>query len=83
MGHPTSPTVPTLVVSRDVTSSQRREIALVISAPSGTYALTIDVRSRDGIRGISMNGEAAPVDTTAVHEAPDAVLVTTVVRLPG
>jgi hypothetical protein len=140
---PALPTVdlpaPQLAVSRDITTSQGREIALDLSAASGTYALTLDVRSGAGVSSITVDGAAVPEATsgdpasvrvvaysptgnikvevsvpagaavelavasytrgldrtpapgpqarppnltTAVHEVPDAVLVTKVVRLP-
>ena len=134
------PLAPQLAVSSDITTSQGREIALDVSAASGTYALTLDVRSGAGVSSITVNGAPVPEATsgdpasvrvvaysptgnipvevsvptgadvevamasytrgldgtpapglqprppnltTAVHEVPDAVLVTKIVRLPG
>ena len=132
--------VPTASVTADVTTSQRRVVSLAVTAAEGTYALTVDVSSSDGITAIAVNDEPVPqatagaptavqvvafsprasvpvtvtvaagsgVDvtlsaytrglegspatrllprpphlTTALHEVPDAVLVTTTVRLPA
>jgi hypothetical protein len=138
-GFPESLPAPEVAVTRDASSPRGREVALDITAPAGTYSLTLDVRSRDGISGIAVQGKGIPEATagapdsvrvvafsprekvallvtvpagadvelvlngytrgldastvgqleprpptltTAVHEVPDAVLVTTVVRLP-
>jgi hypothetical protein len=132
--------VPEATVTGDVTSSRGRVLTLDATAPAGTYALTIDVRSRDGVMAVAVNGKpvpeatrgapkavqvvafspraSVPVEvtvptgadvelvlssytrgldgapaatllprppdlTTGVHEVPDAVLVTSMVRLAG
>ena len=131
---------PAVAVISDVATAQGRELTVEATAPSGSYALTIDARSGDGIRAIAVNGRDVPAAaagapasvrvvafspqgsipvkvtvpagadvelalgsytlglegspaadlrprptslTTAVHELSDAVLVTTVTRLPG
>ncbi|MDF3044167.1 MAG: hypothetical protein K0R30_395 [Ornithinibacter sp.] len=134
-----SPAAPEVTVIEDTATPGGREVALDVRAPSGCYALTIDIGSEAGIRGVAVNGKilpeattGAPVSvrvvafspqggipltvvvpadadvelalasytrglegspdpqlqprptslTTAVHEVPDAVLVTRVVQLP-
>ena len=124
----------------DVTTAEGRTFSVEITPPAGSYAVTVDARSDDGIRGVAVNGkdvpqatsgaptsvrvaafsppgpiplevtvpagaevelalssytaglDGAPFDqlqprpdslTTAVHEVPDAVLVTTLVELPS
>ena len=43
-----------------------------VSAPTGSYALTIDVRGTHGIRNITVNGKTVPQATTG---APASVRV--------
>ena len=132
--------VPEVTVTRELASSGEREVTVDVSAPPGSYALTIDVRSEDGIRDVAVNGKPIPAATsgapssvrvvafsprddlpitvtvpgdavidlalvsytrgldrspaeqlrprptnltTAVHEVPDALIVSKVVHLPG
>ncbi|WP_345205531.1 M28 family peptidase [Fodinibacter luteus] len=131
---------PRVSVTSDAATAQGRELAVQVTAPPGSYALTIDARSGAGIQSVAVNGKDVPaattgapssvrvvafgpqagipmtltvpagadvelalacytlgldgspaVDlrprpaslTTGVHELSDAVLVTTVARLPG
>ncbi len=64
--------VPEATVTGDVTSSRGRVLTLDATAPAGTYALTVDVRSRDGVTAIAVNGKPVPEATTG---APKAVQV--------
>lgn len=132
--------VPQVSVSSDITTARGRELAVEVTAPPGSYALTVDARSAAGIRAIAVNGRGVPAAaagapasvrvvafgarggvpvtvtvpvgadvelalgcytlgldgspaadlrprpaglTTGVHELSDAVLVTTVAKLPG
>ncbi len=55
---------PTVTVTGDVTAGEERVVSVEVAPPQGAYALTIDARSGDGIRAISVNG-------THVREATD------------
>lgn len=130
---------PEVTITGDTTTPQGRSVAVDIRPPSGSYAITIDTKSGDGIAAITVNQQSVPQAaagsptsirvvafspagtiplkvtvpagatvelamgaytrglerspagqlqprpsslTTAVHEVPDAILVTSVVRLP-
>jgi hypothetical protein len=63
---------PQVTLTRDVTTPAGRELTVDVWAPTGSYALTIDLRSRDGIRDISVNGRTVH---EAVSGAPGSVRV--------
>lgn len=74
-----APTIPTeqlrspeVTIVSDVTTPDGREIAVEITPPVGSYALTIDARSEDGIRGVAVNGKNVP---QALTGAPASVRV--------
>ncbi len=56
----------------DVTISAGRDLSVEITPTAGAYALTVDVRSEQGIRGIAVNGKTVP---EAVDGAPHSVRV--------
>ena len=63
---------PEVTVISDVTTSEGREVAVEVTPPSGSYALTVDARSREGIQGIAVNGKDVP---EAASGAPGSVRV--------
>ncbi|HRA04193.1 MAG TPA: hypothetical protein PK963_02295 [Arachnia sp.] len=63
---------PDVTVISDVSAPDGRELAVEITPVAGSYALTIEARSPDGIRAIAVNGEQVPAATTG---APTAVRV--------
>lgn len=74
-----APTIPTeqlrspeVTIVSDGTTPDGREIAVEVTPPVGSYALIIDARSPDGIRGIAVNGKDVP---QAVSGAPASVRV--------
>ncbi len=132
---------PEVTVRGDDTSARGRVLSIEATAPAGSYALTVDVRSQGGVSAVAVDGRSVPAATAgapssvrvvafsprgavpltvtvpagagvelalgcstrgldaapapgglrarpagltaAVHELPDAVLVTRVLRLPG
>ncbi len=63
---------PEVTVTSDVTTPHGRQIAVDVTAPAGTYAVTVDASSGDGIRGIAVNGKDVPA---AVSGVPTSVRV--------
>ena len=63
---------PHVTVISDVTTPDGREVSVEVTPPPGSYALTIDARSADGITGIAVNGKDIP---QAVSGAPASVRV--------
>jgi hypothetical protein len=61
-----------VTVTDDVRTPESRTVSVQISAPAGSYAVIVDARSGDGIRGVAVNGEDIP---EATSRAPVSVRV--------
>ena len=56
--------VPEVTVISDATTTDGRQVAVEVTPPPGSDALTIEARSRDGIKAIAVNGKPVPAATT-------------------